>query len=129
MAQPLPVKDQLNALEHIQELDLKIDNVRKNKGSLPAGLRALDDQLTKAKSVIASKKAAIVELEKAQRQAHASLELNKDRLARSTARIEGVQNTHELQAATREVDQLWKQKETLELQEQKAVLDIGTLKK
>ena len=60
MSHPLPLKEQLRALEHVQEIDLKIDGLKKNKGTLPAALRALDDKLAdlKAKNLKASIKDA-----------------------------------------------------------------------
>jgi predicted nucleic acid-binding Zn-ribbon protein len=118
------LKDQLKALEQIQELDLKIDRIKANQGSLPASLRALDDQLAKINATATMKKAAIAELEKGQRQNSAAIDLTRDRLTRSTTRLEGVQNTHEYQAASKEIEQLKKQQETLAEQVKKAGGDI-----
>ena len=43
MTQALALREQLKALENLQEIDLKIDSLKKNKGGLPAALKALDD--------------------------------------------------------------------------------------
>ena len=110
MSQPLPLKDQLKALEQIQEIDHKIDNLRKNKGTLPAALKALDDQIGKISASAQIKRTALAELDKTQRQTTAATELNRDRLTRSTSRLESVQNSQEFQAAQKEIDQLKKQK-------------------
>lgn len=120
MSQPLPLKDQLRALEHLQEIDLKIDSLKKNKGTLPAALRALDEKLGKVMATVAIKKTALSEIEKTQRQTSAAMDLNRDRVTRSTARLESVQNSQEFQAVQKEIDQLKKQKETLDEQVKKS---------
>jgi predicted nucleic acid-binding Zn-ribbon protein len=128
VSQPLPLKEQLKALENIQEIDHKIDNLRKNKGSLPAALKALDDQIAKVSASMQLKKSAISEVEKTQRQTSAALDLNKDRLARSMSRLESVQNSNEFQAAQKEIDQLKKQKESLDDQTKKSSSELEMLR-
>lgn len=129
MSQALPLKDQLKALVNIQEIDFKIDSLKKNKGSLPAALKALDDQLAKIKAQASTKKTALAEIEKGQRQNSAAMDLNRDRLARSTARLESVANSQEFQATQKEIDQLKKQKDSLDEQAKKASADAENLKK
>jgi predicted nucleic acid-binding Zn-ribbon protein len=125
----LPVlKDQLRALEQIQELDLKLDSLRKGKGGLPASLRALDDQLAKISGSLVLKKTALGELEKGQRQSQGALELIRDRIARSSARLESVANNQEFQATNKEVDQLKKQLEGLEEEAKKVSAKIESAK-
>ncbi len=125
MSQPLPLKEQLRALEHIQEIDLKIDSLKRNKGTLPSALKALDDKIAKVKGSMQIKKTALTEFEKTQRQTGAAMDLNRDRLARSTARLESVQNSQEFQAAQKEIEQLKKQKESLDEQTKKTTADIA----
>jgi predicted nucleic acid-binding Zn-ribbon protein len=129
VSQPLPLKDQLKALEHIQELDLKIDSLKNNKGSLPAALKALDDKLAKLSVSVIAKKAALNEIDKTQRQTQAAIDLNRDRQSRSGARMEGVQNSQEYSAANKEVDQLKKQKDGLDEQMKKSQGDIDVVNK
>jgi predicted nucleic acid-binding Zn-ribbon protein len=127
--QALPLSEQLRSLEHIQELDLKIDSIKKSQSNLPTVLKALDDSIAKEKSGIDAKKAQIIELEKVQRQAQAALDLNRDRMARSNTKLEGVQNSQEFQAANKEIDQLKKLNGSLEEQTQKSVTEIEAVKK
>lgn len=129
MNQPAPLREQLKALEHLQELDLKIDQIKKSKSALPAALKSLDDQLKKLKFQLDQKNHAVSEVEKVQKQTRAALDLNKDRLTRSTARLEGVQNTQEFQAINKEIDQLNKLNGTLEEQLKKSALEMETLSK
>jgi uncharacterized protein len=114
--QPLPIGEQMKVLEQIQELDLKVDELKKSKKSLPLTLKALDDSLSRQMAAVAAKQVAIIEIEKMQRQTQAAIELNKDRLERSSTRLEKVQNSHEFQAAQKELDQL--RKLALQLQDQ-----------
>lgn len=128
MGQPLSLKEQLKALEHIQEIDLKIDSLRKNKGTLPAALKALDDQIGKVTASASIKKTSLAELEKMQRQTTAAMDLNKDRIARSTSRLESVQNSQEFQAAQKEIEQLRKQKDSLDEQTKKSATDGAAIR-
>jgi predicted nucleic acid-binding Zn-ribbon protein len=129
VSQPSSLKEQLKALEHIQEIDLKIDSLRKNKGTLPAALKALDDQIGKLSASMQLKKTSLLEIEKTQRQTTAALELNRDRLTRSTGRLESVQNSQEFQAAQKEIEQLKKQKESLDEQTKKATTETDAIRK
>lgn len=129
MSQPLPLVEQLKNLEQLQEIDLKIDSLKKNQSSLPGALKLLDDTLKKLKTQLDAKKAQIAETEKAHRQTLAALELNRDRLSRSNTKLEGVHNSQEFQAANKEIEQLKKLNATLEEQSKKSTLDQETLAK
>src|SRR5688572_25450050 len=103
MAQPLPLREQLKALEHLQELDLNIDALRKKKAALPTALKAAEDTFSRAKSALDARKNALAEAEKLKRQTQAAVELNNDRVTRAKGKLESVQNTNEYQAATKEL--------------------------
>ena len=110
---------QVKALEHLQELDLRIDQLKKNRNALPETLRALDQSLQKIQGTVNTKKNALGEIEKTQRQTQAALDINRDRLARSNTRFESVQNSQEYAAINKELDQLKKLGATLEEQAKK----------
>ena len=118
-----PIWEQLKTLEQLQELDLRLDTLKRNKNSLPALLNALDTSLDQVKRKITEKKNLIEEIEKTNRQTRAALDLNKDRLARSTTRLESVQNSHEFQAVSKEIEQVGKMNLGLEEQMKKADVD------
>jgi predicted nucleic acid-binding Zn-ribbon protein len=71
----------------------------------------------------------ISEIEKMNRQTQAALDLNRDRLSRSTTKLESVHNTQEFQAANKEIDQLKKLNETLEAQAKKSTADMEIVQK
>ena len=125
MSQPLPLREQMSALENLQELDLRIDSLKKKRDSLPGALKAQEDSLNKNKQIVEAKKTALGEIEKAKRQTHAALDLNKDRLARSMGRLEMIKNTQEFQAVNKEIDQLKKLNTQLEEQLKKFDTDIA----
>ena len=129
MTQLGTLREQLRILEQVQELDLKIDSVQKNKDALPVALKALDDSRAKLSATIETKKNGILEIEKTQKQARAALDLNKDRLARSTTRLESVQNSQEYSAVNKEIEQLNKMNLTLADQEKKSSAEIDQINK
>lgn len=124
-----PLPEQVKALEHLQELDLKIDQLKKNKAALPDALKTLDQSVAKLQTSVNLKNNEITELEKTQKQTLAALDINRDRLTRSTTRLETVQNSQEFGAINKEIDQLKKQSGTLEEQLKKSNSDIDAVKK
>lgn len=124
----LPLKDQLKALEQLQEIDLKMDRLKGNRDALPALLKNLDEALARVMGTVQARQKALEEIEKSERQTQAAMELNKDRLTRSNQRLEQVANSHEYQAATRELEQLRKAMLSLEDQSKKTKTDAETLR-
>lgn len=122
----LPVKTQLKALESLQEVDLKIEGLKKQKAALPSTTKALEDVQAKAKQLLEQKKSLIADLEKTRVQNQSAVNLNNDRLVRSNQKLETVSNTQEYQAASKEIDQLKKLNSTLEDQIKRIQADIET---
>lgn len=127
MSHKLPLSQQMKALEHLQELDLKIDQLNRNKNGLPLTLKTLKDDLGKAQASVQAQKDVLAEMEKAQRQTKAALELGNDRLARSNSRYEAVQNSQEYQAISKEIDQLKKMNTSLEEQAKKSQQEMDVV--
>jgi hypothetical protein len=121
--------EQLKALEHLQELDLKIDQLKKNKSALPEALKTLDQSMAKVQANVKAKNAELAEIEKTQKQTLAALDINRDRLTRSTTRLESVQNSQEFTAVNKEIEQLKKQSGTLEEQLKKSNGDMDGVRK
>jgi hypothetical protein len=121
--------EQLKALEHLQELDLKIDQLKKNKSALPEALKTLDQSMSKVQASLKVKNNELAEIEKTQKQTLAALDINRDRLTRSTTRLESVQNSQEFTAVNKEIDQLKKQSGTLDEQLKKSNGDIEAIRK
>jgi predicted nucleic acid-binding Zn-ribbon protein len=119
----------MKAMEQLQELDLKIDHLKKSKNALPEALKTMDQAVGKIQTQVNTKKAALGEIEKTQMQTRAALDLNRDRLARSTTRLESVQNSQEYTAVNKELEQLRKLNATLEEQVKKSEADRAAIQK
>ncbi len=124
MTNSFPIPQQMKSLEGLQELDLKIDQLKKAKAALPVALQAADTELSKANAAVDAKKKLIEEAEKALRQSRAAMDLNRDREGRSASRLEAVRNSQEFQAVNKEVDQLKKLNTTLGEQIKKSEQEI-----
>lgn len=120
----IPLKEQLIALSHLQEVDLKITNAEKKKADFPNQLKIIGAKLTQAKAAHDKKFAEISEHEKALRQVNAALELNQDRSQRAGEKTTSVQNQTEYAAVNREVEQLKRQETSLGEQKSKISADI-----
>jgi predicted nucleic acid-binding Zn-ribbon protein len=129
VSQPLPLRDQLKALENLQEIDVKIDALKKEKNAFPAQMKTLDDGISKLKTSTEIKTKVVSEVEKSQKQTAAALDLNRDRLARANSKLESVQNSQEFQAASKEIEQLKKLNTTLEEQSKKSASDLEAMNK
>ena len=119
MNQALSLVEQLKNLAHLQEVDLKIDSIKKNQESLPAGLKAADESMKKIQTLLSAKKNADAELEKSMKQTQAAWDLNQDRLTRSQSKLEAVQTSQEFQAVNKEIEQLKKLNLSLDEQRKK----------
>ena len=119
MNQALSLTEQLKKLASLQEIDLKIDSIKKNQSSLPIGLKAADDSLKKVQALLEVKKSADAELVKSTQQTQAAWELNQERLTRSQTKLEAVQTSQEFQAVNKEIEQLKKLNASLDEQKKK----------
>ncbi len=117
----------MKALEHLQEVDFKIDHLIKRKTSLPDSVRLLNESFQKMQLTTDTKKNAFTEVEKLIRQTEAAIELNNDRLTRAHTKLETVHNSQEFQAANKEIDQLKKLNTTLDEQLKKNKQDLELL--
>ena len=126
MTKPAPsnLAEQFKNLEQVQEYDFKIDSLKKKKSALPAALKSLDEALVKCRLVVETKKKAGEDIQKILRQTQAAVDLQNDRLVRSSSKLEGVQNHNEFTAANKEIDQLKKSLLTLDEQITKAKADV-----
>jgi len=122
--QPRSVREQLNTLEQLQELDLRIDELKKQKSTLPVAMKNVETEYIKTKASADTKQNELNELDKTFRQTQAAIELNKDRLTRANQKLEGVQNSQEFQAASKEIEQLKKLNLSLEEQLKKSTEEM-----
>jgi len=121
--QKIPLKEQLKNLEHIQELDLRIDQINKKKEELPIELKNIDLKILQFTQNIEVKNTEKEDIQKNLRQVQAALELNEDRATRAQGKLDGVTSGDEFQAATKELEQLKKFNESF-LEQKKKTQDL-----
>jgi predicted nucleic acid-binding Zn-ribbon protein len=124
-----PLSQQTKAMEQLQELDLKIDQLNRTKNGLPLTLKELNSTLNKVRMASEAKQNVLNEMDKTQRQARAALDLGRDRLTRSNGRLEGIKNSQEFQAVSKEIEQLKKMNASLEEQLKKGDQEAEVVKK
>ncbi len=123
------IREQLKALELLQEIDSRVDGLKKQKTALIAQLKPLQDKLTQSTALVMAKATEVEDARKTVRQAQAAMELCQDRLTRSNGKLEGVSKGNEFQAVTKEIDQLKKQISTVQdqIKNAQSVVDVKSL--
>lgn len=129
MSHVLPLPEQLKALEHLQELDLKIFNIQNRVQDLPTKLRTLETSFQQINAQLTEKNTEFEQIEKNHRQFAAAIELNNERSQRAAKKLEQVTNSNEFQAANKEIEQLKKLNENLEAQKAKTDEAMAAIKK
>ena len=87
---------------------MKIVQLEKQRDALPGQAKSAEKAYGVFKRLFDKKSDEISELEKSLKQIEAALELNNDRIERTKKKMEGVQNTREYAAATKEIEQVEK---------------------
>ena len=121
-----PLRTQLETLANLQELDLKIDRVRKDRDALPGVLAAQDKAIAQLMAQLKVKTAELDQLNYAVGKVKAAQDLNSDRLNRSSSRTgEGINRNEAFQANMREIDQGKRLATNLETQLTKSTEDAA----
>lgn len=118
------IREQLKQLEAVQELDLQVDGLKRDRLAIPAQLKALDAEIERGRVALATKHNLVAEVEKIVRQTRAAIELNEDRAKRATDKLSQVRNGPEYQSAVKEMDQLKRYSTNLAEQLKKAEAEL-----
>jgi len=102
------VQVQLESLAKLQEIDRQIDHLQQKRSSLPVALQSLIEKHKGLEQAATQKSTEAVEVEKLIRQVQAAIEINQDRMNRSSQRLEQMENQSTFLAANKEVEQLKK---------------------
>lgn len=121
------INEQLKVLSQIQDLDLLADQIRGKKTALPTQLQTLQDSIRKAETLVKQRAGEVADKQKQIQQSDAALEMNRDRAARASQKLENVGNTKEFQAATKETDQLKRLNVELTAQREKLVKELDAI--
>jgi predicted nucleic acid-binding Zn-ribbon protein len=115
-------------LDHLQEIDLKIDGFKGEKDALLAELAQLDSRVTEAEAAIADKDSELSLLETEKTGLDESLEAETENISRSEARLKEIKTQKEYQAVSKEITTARKLKVELEEQTLQKIGRIEELK-
>jgi hypothetical protein len=111
-------------LDHLQEIDLKIDGFKGEKDALLAELAQLDGRVAEAETAIADKDSELSLLEMEKTGLDESLAAETENISRSEARLKEIKTQKEYQAVSKEISTA--RKLNVELEEQ-ALQKIGRI--
>lgn len=118
------MRKSLMLLDHLQEIDLKIDGFKGEKDALLAELAQLDGRVAEAEAAIADKDSELSLLETEKTGLDESLAAETENISRSEARLKEIKTQKEYQAVSKEITTARKLK--VELEEQ-ALQKIGRI--
>lgn len=122
----MSVREELEKLSKLQELDLKIDRAKKLMSSAPQVFRQIEIELAKEKAQWDTENTKLADFEKQKRQLETEIVMDTDRIKNIESRLGNVTNNKEFHAASKEADKARKlisdrQKTIAELTEKVAV--------
>lgn len=118
----MSVREELEKLTRLQELDLKIDQARKLVSSAPQAFANLEKEIVAENAKLTAATQQKADLEKQKRQLETDIVMDQDRIKNIEARLGAVTNNKEFHAASKESD---KAKKAISDRE-KAVADLAT---
>jgi uncharacterized protein len=100
----MSVREELEKLARLQELDLKIDRARKLVSSAPQAYASIENVIAVENANLAAATQTKLDLEKQKRQLEQDIVMDNDRIKNIEARLGGVTNNKEFHAASKESD-------------------------
>jgi predicted nucleic acid-binding Zn-ribbon protein len=122
------LRKSLMLLDHLQEIDLKIDGFKGEKDALLAELAQLDSRVAEAEAAIAGKDSELSLLETEKTGLDESLAAETENINRSEARLKEIKTQKEYQAVSKEISTARKLKVELEEQTLQKIGRIEELK-
>ena len=116
----MSVREELEKLTRLQELDLKIDRARKASKNAPTVLSDLEKSVNKEKDNLNAATSMLATLEKQKRDLETENSMDRDRITNIDSRLGSVTNNKEFHAISKEAD---KAKKNISDRE-KAILDL-----
>jgi predicted nucleic acid-binding Zn-ribbon protein len=100
----MSVREELEKLSRLQELDLKMDRARKLVSSAPEAFSNLEKEIEKEKNALNLATNQKLDSEKQKRQLETDIVMDGDRIKNIESRLGGVTNNKEFHAASKESD-------------------------
>jgi uncharacterized protein len=110
------LKNRLEMLEQLQEIDLQIDVLKKTQGGLHDEMNEIEQGLDVAREDLAGLKVGVAQLEQEKLELETSLAAEQENIQRSETNLKEIKTNKEFQAVGREITAARKQ--TAELEEQ-----------
>src|ERR1700677_3256176 len=100
----MSVREELEKLARLQELDLKIDRARKLVSSAPQAYASIENVIAVENANLAAATQTKLDLEKQKRQLETDIVMDNDRIKNIESRLGAVTNNKEFHAASKESD-------------------------
>ena len=97
------MRNNLNSLYELQEIDLRIDGLDGEKGQLIAEAQALELRLAEAREKIAARREEAAQLETEKSELEASLAAESENIVRSESHLKEIKTQKEYQAVSKEI--------------------------
>lgn len=123
------MREVLNKLERVQELDLQINAILKKKAEFPERLAGLQAEIASTSAKFEEKKKIVDELERNRRQQLGALELNEERAKRSQEKLEQIKTNQEFGALQKEIESLKKNSTVIQDNASKVTEELDRHKK
>jgi predicted nucleic acid-binding Zn-ribbon protein len=94
----------LTTLAQLQEVDLRLDKIRRTRDQVPERIRQLEDALAKEQAALAADEEKLAALEAQKREAERAVVADTERLKVAEHRLISIKSVREYQAAKRELD-------------------------
>ena len=94
----------LTRLGQLQEVDLRLDRIRRTREQVPERIRQLEEALAREEAQLAADEAKLRELEAQKREAERAIVVDAERLRLAEHRLISIKTVREYQAAKRELD-------------------------
>lgn len=98
------MREDLEKLGRLQELDLKIDRAKKIMASAPLAFKNLEDQIFQERSALSQAETLKADLESQKRNLETEILMDKDRIKNIESRLGNVTNNKEYHAASKEAE-------------------------
>jgi predicted nucleic acid-binding Zn-ribbon protein len=98
----MSVREDLEKLSRLQELDYKMDRAKKVVSSAPQAYSQIENEINSEKTVLQKTQGSFADLEKQKRNLETEIVMDQDRIKNIESRLGGVTNNKEFHAASKE---------------------------
>lgn len=108
------MKDQLRLIFELNQMDLKMDEIREFLEGIPARREKEEGEIRERKTVLEERSTRLAEIEKLRREKEGEVELSESRLKEFQGKLSQIKTNKEYQAALKEIAETKKTDKTIE---------------